>query len=260
MAALPVLFISHGSPMHALDAGAAGAAWLALAQRLPRPSAILIATAHWETGVPSLTGTVQPETIHDFYGFPQPLYQIHYPAAGAPNLAARARSLLQGAGLSAAVDPDRGLDHGAWSPLLHMYPAADIPVVQASVQPALGTAHHLAVGRALAPLSDEGMLIIGSGHMTHNLRDRRPDGSAPLPYAAEFQAWVDAAIQAHDFDALVDYRKRSPHGARAHPTDEHFLPLFIALGAAAPGYRAERIHDGIESGALAMDAYCLSGQ
>src|SRR6187455_3876244 len=118
MAALPVLFISHGSPMHALDAGAAGAAWLALAQRLPRPSAILIATAHWETEVPSLTGAVQPETIHDFYGFPQPLYQIHYPAAGAPNLAARARSLLQGAGLSAAVDPDRGLDHGAWSPLL----------------------------------------------------------------------------------------------------------------------------------------------
>src|SRR6185503_87209 len=113
---------------------------------------------------------------------------------------------------------------------------------------------HLAVGRALAPLSDEGVLVIGSGHMTHNLRDRRPDGSPPLPYAVEFQAWVDAAIQAHDFDALVDYRRRSPHGARAHPTDEHFLPLFIALGAAAPGYRAERIHDGIESGELELVA------
>jgi 4,5-DOPA dioxygenase extradiol len=227
---------------------------------LPRPSAILIATAHWETEAPSFTGARQPETIHDFYGFPQPLYQLRYPAAGAPKLAARAQSLLQGAGLSAEVDPDRGLDHGAWSPLLHMYPAADIPVVQASVQPALGTAHHLAVGRALAPLPDEGVLIIGSGHMTHNLRDRRPDGSPPLPYAAEFQAWVDAAIRAHDFDALADYRKRSPQGARAHPTDEHFLPLFIALGASAPGYNAERIHDGIESGALAMDAYCLSRQ
>ena len=246
--------------MHALNAGAAGAAWSALARRLPRPSAILIATAHWETEAPSFTGAAQPETIHDFSGFPQPLYQIRYPAAGAPQLAARAQSLLQGAGLSAEVEPDRGLDHGAWSPLLHMYPAADIPVVQASVQPALGTAHHLSVGRALAPLSEEGVLIIGSGHMTHNLRDRRPDGSPSLPYAAEFQAWVDAAIQAHDFDALVDYRKRAPHGARAHPTDEHFLPLFIALGAATPGYRAERIHDGIESGALAMDAYCLSRQ
>jgi len=246
--------------MHALNAGAAGAAWSALAQRLPRPSAILIATAHWETEVPSFTGAVQPETIHDFHGFPQPLYQIRYPAPGAPELAARSRSLLQGAGLRAEVDPVRGLDHGAWSPLLHMYPAADIPVVQASVQPALGTAQHLSVGRALAPLADEGVLIIGSGHMTHNLRDRRPEGSPPLPYAAEFQGWVDAAIQAHDFDALIDYRKRSAQGARAHPTDEHFLPLFFALGAAAPGYRAERIHDGIESGALAMDAYCLSRQ
>ena len=246
--------------MHALNAGAAGAAWSALAQRLPRPSAILIATAHWETEVPSFTGAVQPETIHDFHGFPQPLYQIRYPAPGAPELAARSRSLLQGAGLRAEVDPVRGLDHGAWSPLLHMYPAADIPVVQASVQPALGTAQHLSAGRALAPLADEGVLIIGSGHMTHNLRDRRPEGSPPLPYAAEFQGWVDAAIQAHDFDALIDYRKRSAQGARAHPTDEHFLPLFFALGAAAPGYRAERIHDGIESGALAMDAYCLSRQ
>ena len=246
--------------MHALDAGAAGAAWSALAQRLPRPDAILIATAHWETQTPSFTGAARPETIHDFYGFPQPLYQIRYPAPGAPAIADRARALLGDAGLGAAIDPQRGLDHGAWSPLLHMYPAADIPVAQASVQPALSPAHHLSVGRALAPLADEGVLIIGSGHMTHNLRDRRPAGSPPLAYAAEFQSWVDAAIQAHDFDALVDYRNRSPQGARAHPTDEHFLPLFFALGAAARGYRAERIYDGIESGALAMDAYCLSRQ
>jgi 4,5-DOPA dioxygenase extradiol len=258
MAALPVLFISHGSPMHALHAGAAGEAWSALAAKLPRPRAILIVSAHWETESPELTGAAHPETIHDFYNFPQPLYQIRYPAPGAPDVAARAHALLRDAGFRAAVvDPARGLDHGAWSPLLHMYPAADIPVTQAAVQPALGTAHHLSTGRALAPLSEEGVLIIGSGHMTHNLRDRRPDGSPPLAYAAEFQAWVDAAIHAHDFDALVDYRKRSPHGARAHPTDEHFLPLFFALGAANPEYVAERIYDGIEQGALAMDTYCL---
>jgi 4,5-DOPA dioxygenase extradiol len=257
MPALPVLFISHGSPMHALHAGAAGEAWSALAARLPRPRAILIVSAHWETESPELTGAARPQTIHDFYNFPQPLYQIRYPAPGDPELAARAWAMLEHGGFSAIVDTERGLDHGAWSPLLHMYPDASIPVVQVSVQPALGPDHHVSVGRALAPLADAGVLIIGSGHMTHNLRDRRPDGSPPLPYAAEFQAWVDAAIVAHDFDALVDYRKRSPHGARAHPTHEHFLPLFFALGAAAPGYKAERIYDGIESGALAMDAYCL---
>jgi 4,5-DOPA dioxygenase extradiol len=260
MATFPVLFISHGSPMHALHAGAAGEAWSALAAKLPRPRAILIASAHWETDVPELTGAARPETIHDFHGFPQPLYQIRYSAPGAPEVAARAQALLEKAGFAAAVDADRGLDHGAWSPLLHMYPDAGIPVVQISVQTALGTRHHLALGRALAPLSDDGILIIGSGHMTHNLRDRRADGAQPLPYAVEFQAWVDAQIRARNLDALSEYRTRSPHGVRAHPSDEHFLPLFVALGAAAPEYQAERVYDGIETGALAMDAYCLRPQ
>jgi len=246
--------------MHALHAGAAGEAWSALAASLPRPRAILIASAHWETDVPELTGAARPETIHDFRGFPQPLYQIRYPAPGAPDVAARAQALLEKAGFSAAVDARRGLDHGAWSPLLHMYPAAGIPVVQISVQTALGPRHHVALGRALAPLADDGILIIGSGHMTHNLRDRRADGSQPLPYAAEFQAWVDAQIRARNLDALTEYRTRSPHGVRAHPTDEHFLPLFVALGAAGPAYQAERVYDGIETGALAMDAYCLRPQ
>jgi 4,5-DOPA dioxygenase extradiol len=257
MPALPVLFISHGSPMHALHAGAAGEAWSALAAQLPRPRAILIASAHWETEGPELTGAARPETIHDFYGFPQPLYQIQYAAPGDPELASRASALLERAGFAATVDSRRGLDHGAWSPLLHMYPDAGIPVVQISVQPSLGPGHHVSIGRALGSLAEAGVLLIGSGHMTHNLRDRRPDGSPPLPYAAEFQAWVDAAIHAHDLQALGDYRKRNPHGVRAHPTDEHFLPLFFALGAAAPDYQIERIFDGIELGALAMDAYCL---
>ena len=147
----------------------------------------------------------------------------------------------------------RGLDHGAWSPLLHMYPKADIPVVQISLQTHRGTRHHLEVGRALAPLADEGILVFGSGHMTHNLRERR-DGSA-LPYVREFQEWVNERILSGDLDSLVEYRSLTPHGARAHPSDEHFLPLFVALGAARPGYRAERLYDGVEMGALAMDAY-----
>ena len=252
---LPPLFLSHGSPMHALDAGAVGDVWAGLGRAMPKPRAILIASAHWETGLPMLTGSPQPDTLHDFFGFPEPLYRIRYPAPGAPEVAARAVGLLKDAGFTAAVDGGRGLDHGAWAPLLHLDPAAAIPVLQVSVQTAFGPRHHLAVGRALAPLAAEDVLLIGSGHMTHNLRDRRADGSAPLAYAREFQHWVDAQIRRRALDTLADYRAQAPYGERAHPTEEHFLPLFFALGAAGPDYRADRLYDGIESGALAMDAY-----
>jgi 4,5-DOPA dioxygenase extradiol len=259
MATLPALFISHGSPMHALDAGAAGAAWAGLAASLPRPRAILIASAHWETNVAMLTGSARPQTIHDFSGFPEPLYRLRYPAPGAPELAQRARTLLHEAGFTAAIDGSRGLDHGAWSPLLHMYPDADIPVVQLSLQTELGPRHHYRVGRALAPLAGEDVLVIGSGHMTHNLRDwMRGSRAAPAPYVTEFQSWVDARIQAGDHEALIEYRSRAPHAARAHPTDEHFLPLFVALGAAGERPRPTRVYDAIEDGALAMDAYAFN--
>ncbi|HXR58440.1 MAG TPA: class III extradiol ring-cleavage dioxygenase, partial [Burkholderiales bacterium] len=199
MATLPTVFVSHGSPMHALQPGAVRGVWEKLARDLPRPKAILIASAHWETDVPELTAAERPETIHDFYGFPKPLYEIQYPVRGLPSLAARAEKLLNEKGLKAKTDPVRGLDHGAWSPLLYMYPKADVPVVQVSVQPPLGTRHHLELGRALAPLSDEGILVFGSGHMTHNLRDRGDGGIAP--YAKEFQSWTNDRIQAGDLDA-----------------------------------------------------------
>jgi 4,5-DOPA dioxygenase extradiol len=256
-APLPVVFVSHGSPMHALEAGAAGEVWAALGRDLPRPRAIVIVSAHWETDVPVLTGAERPETIHDFYGFPQPLYRIRYPAPGAPELAARTAGLLGEAGFAPRVDPARGLDHGAWSPLLHAYPAADVPVVQLSLQSALGTRHHLALGRALAPLAAEGVLLVGSGHMTHNLRDwmRTAGAAPPAAYVLEFQAWVAARIAARDLAALADYRTRAPHAARAHPSEEHFLPLFFALGAAAPAGASERLYDGVDGGALAMDAW-----
>ncbi len=239
--------------MHAIQPGAVREAWRRLARELPRPKSILIASAHWETDVPAVTGAAHPETIHDFYGFPRPLYQIQYPANGSPDLASRSTDLLIQSGIKAEIDPARGLDHGAWSPLLHMYPQADIPVVQVAVQTQLGPAHHIALGRALAPLADDGVLLIGSGHLTHNLRDRSDGG--PLAYARNFQAWVKERIEAHALDELAEYRRRSADGVRAHPTDEHFLPLFFALGAAPARYRAERLYDGIEMGALAMDAY-----
>lgn len=244
--------------MHALQPGPAGEAWQALGERLPRPKAILIASAHWETQLPMLTGAEKPQTIHDFHNFPEPLYKLRYPAPGAPEVAKRALSLLKDAGFTAAIDGCRGLDHGAWSPLLYMYPGADIPVVQISVQPELGPQHHVALGNSVRKLADEGVLIIGSGHMTHNLRDWSRGQGEPAPYAREFQAWVKDKLETRDVEALVDYRSRTPHGVRAHPTDEHFLPLFFALGAASEKARPERVYDAIDSGVLAMDAYVFS--
>ncbi|HTP98895.1 MAG TPA: class III extradiol ring-cleavage dioxygenase, partial [Casimicrobiaceae bacterium] len=159
MKALPTLFLSHGSPMHAIEPGAAGRAWAALGRDLPRPKAILVASAHWETSLPMLTGNPKPETIHDFGGFPAELDTLRYPAPGAPQLAVRAVALLKEAGITAGVDGCRGLDHGAWVPLMHMLPAHDVPVAQVSLQPDLGTAHHVSLGRALAPLAREGVLV-----------------------------------------------------------------------------------------------------
>ena len=258
MIPLPSVFISHGSPMHALEAGPAGIAWGALGKRLGKPQAILIASAHWDTHVPMVTGAARPETIHDFSGFPEALYRIRYTAPGAPKVAARAQALLKDAGFTAAIDGMRGLDHGAWAPLLYMYPQADVPVVQISLQPELGTRHHLQLGRALRTLEEENVLVIGSGHMTHNLRDWMRGAGEPQPYAQEFAEWVRERLDAHDLESLTDYRARSPHGARAHPTDEHFLPLFFALGAARDDYRPERIFTGIDAGVLSMDAYVFN--
>jgi 4,5-DOPA dioxygenase extradiol len=244
--------------MHALEPGPAGEAWKALGRRLGKPRAIVIASAHWESDLPMLTGTARPQTIHDFSNFPEPLYRLRYPAPGAPEIAQRAQALLKEAGLGAAIDGSRGLDHGAWAPLLYMYPEADVPVVQISVQPALGPRHHVAVGNSLRNLSGEGVLLIGSGHMTHNLRDWARGRGAPEPYAQEFQAWVFDKLNKHDVEDLIEYRARSAHGARAHPTDEHFLPLFFALGAAPERARPERVYDAIDSGVLAMDAYVFN--
>ena len=250
----PAIFVSHGSPMHALHAGPAGEAWAALGRRAGKPRAILIASAHWETERPMLTGAARPQTIHDFYNFPEPLYRLRYPAPGAPQLAQHARDLLIENGFPADVDTARGLDHGAWVPLRYLYPEADVPVTQLSIQPQLSPLHHYRVGEALRPLRDDNILVIGSGHLTHNLRDWARGQGAPAPYAREFQAWVFQRITGGKIDELVDYRSLATHGVRAHPTDEHFLPLFVALGAAGED-DAERVYDAIDAGVLAMDAY-----
>lgn len=254
---LPTLFLSHGSPMHALHPGRAGSAWQSMTASLPVPRAVLIASAHWETSLPMLSGARQPETIHDFSGFPTELYRLRYDAKGSPDIAQQAAALLREAGFAPAVNGCRGLDHGAWVPLRWMYPECDVPVVQLSVQPAFGTAHHLHLGEALAPLASEGVLVVGSGHVTHNLGDwlRYRDSVQPLDYAVQFSEWLHGRLVAGDREALLAYRDRAPSAARAHPTEEHFLPLFVALGAAGPDAKATRVHAAIEDAALAMDAY-----
>ena len=257
MPTLPSLYISHGSPMTALQPGPVRERLAELAADLPRPQAILIATAHWLSVQPRVGGAAQPETVHDFFGFPAALYDIRYPAPGAPALADRALQLLAGAGVQATLDPRQGLDHGAWVPLRLLYPDADIPVVPLSIQPERDPAHHLAVGRALAPLRDEGVLVIGSGSITHNLGELRMGYGAEreAPYVRPFIAWVEERLGAGDVDALLDYRRQAPFAQRAHPTDEHLLPLFVALGAAGTQPTAQRIDAGIDHGILAMDIY-----
>jgi 4,5-DOPA dioxygenase extradiol len=259
----PTIFLSHGSPMHALNAGEAGDAWIGLANSIATPTAILIVTAHWETAVPTLSGSANPPMIYDFGGFPDALYKIQYRAPGDPKLAATAAARLTDAGIRNAVDTARGFDHGSWVPLLRMYPDAQIPVVQLSVQPTLSPMHHFQVGRALAGLADDGVLIIGSGHLTHNLRDwmMSRDQNGRLAYAVEFQQWVHDQLTSHNLNALSAYRVTSPQGLRAHPTPEHFLPLSVAWGAAGGDENAvlaERVFDGFEGAALAMDAYKFS--
>ena len=259
MDTLPTLFLSHGSPMRSVDPGEAGAAWVALAHALPRPRAVLMVSAHWETGVPMVTANPKPETIHDFGGFPEALYKIRYPAPGAPDVASRVVELLKDAGIATGQDGCRGLDHGAWVPMMHMYPEHDVPVVQLAVQPGRDTAHHLAVGRALAPLTREGVLVVGSGHVTHNLRDWMGNRGAKevLPYAASFASWLADTLARHDDDALLAYRERGPGGERSHPSEEHFLPIYVAWGAAGRDATAERVYRGFDGPALAMDAYAF---
>lgn len=229
---------------------------------IPRPRAILVASAHWETEAPAVSAPTRNTTIHDFYGFPPALYALRYDPPGAPELAAWAADLLGKTGVKCAVDRSRGLDHGAWVPLLLAYPEADIPVLQISLQTQMGPRHHLAMGAALRPLVAEDVLVIGSGSFTHDLRRfGRGRGAIDAPETAdvtEFSDWMDERIVAGDAAALVDYRARAPFAADEHPTEEHLLPLFVAMGAAGARVSATRLHQSVEFGFLRMDTYAFS--
>ncbi len=252
----PVLFVSHGAPDVLLKPGASVALWQRLGAELPRPRAILVISAHWAAREPTVSTAASPDTIHDFGGFPDALYAMEYPAPGAPALAARVRELLAAAALPCAETPDRGLDHGAWIPLKAMYPQADIPVVQLALQPSAGTDWHRRIGAALRHLRDEGVLILASGAVTHNFGWLTwGENSKPVEAAQAFATWLGEALARDDRPALLDYRRQSAHGAAAHPSEEHLLPLFSALGAATLGEIPLHLEPEYTYGGLAMDAY-----
>lgn len=258
MASLPSVFVSHGAPDLVLHDTPARRFLLQLGDRLPRPKAILVISAHWLTSTPAVSSAIAPSTIYDFGGFSPELYQMSYPASGAPALAERVSDLMLEAGLECGLNSQRGLDHGAWAPLLLMYPNADIPVTQISLQPHLGPDYHFKLGKVLKPLRNEGVLILASGAITHNLRAVNLDGlndSAP-EWAIAFDRWMADAIIHRRTEELLHYRRLAPFAKQNHPTEEHLLPLFVAIGAG--GTTATQLHSSFTYGALSMAAYQLA--
>ena len=252
----PSIFISHGSPMFALEPGLLGPNLRAIGQSLRGIAAVLAVSPHWQTRGVRVGSSAAPETIHDFGGFPPPLYQLQYPAPGAPALARDAAELLVQAGFEVALDERRGLDHGAWVPLRYLFPDADVPVFQVSLPQHIDAAGALRLGQALAPLRERGVLVVGSGSLTHNLYEFRQHIRDP-EYAQQFVDWVRDAIAARDVEALLDYRRRAPHGERAHPTEEHYLPLLVAVGASSGTDTAQLVEGGMTYGVLSMDSFAF---
>jgi 4,5-DOPA dioxygenase extradiol len=257
MSRLPSLFVSHGAPSFALEPGLAGPRLTALGRSLPRSEAVLVVSPHWMTPTPRVGTSMQPTTIHDFGGFAPALYELSYPARGHAALAQRSVELLNAAGWAAQADERRGLDHGAWVPLMHLFPAADVPVFQVSLPSRLDAERAWAFGQALAPLADEGVLIVGSGSLTHNLYEFRSGHGHEEPYAAEFAAWVREAVEHGARARLLRTLEDAPQALRAHPTAEHFWPLLVAAGAADLAQPVQVIEGGITHGVLAMDSYAF---
>jgi 4,5-DOPA dioxygenase extradiol len=256
---LPSLFLSHGSPMLAVEPGRTGPLLRAIGEVLPRPKAIVVVSPHWATQTPRVGNLLKQHVIHDFGGFPQALYELDYPAAGDPALAERITALLRDAGLSAQNDDGWGLDHGAWVPLRYVYPQADVPVLQLSMQPHQPALYHYRIGQLLAPLAREGILLVGSGSFTHNLRElrRHESNSDTAPHTLEFLQWFLDRMQAGDLDAMLDYRQAAPHAVRTHPSDEHLLTLFFAMGAADDWTRLVHFDSGTTYHSLRMDAFAF---
>lgn len=256
---LPTLFVSHGAPTLPLEKIPAREFLAELGPLYEQADAVLCISAHWETRAPRVSATESPETIHDFYGFPEELYEIEYPARGSAQLAGRVDDLLRDAGIPCEIEPRRGLDHGAWVPMLIMFPGADVPVAQLSIQGDLDPAGHLAVGRVLAELRHEGVLVMGSGGAVHPLGYAVLGPGMPTDqWALDFDRWLSKTVEQGDTDAAVGYRTLAPYPERAHPYPDHFMPLLGAMGAAGQGATGEVIHHSWFWGDLGMAAYSFS--
>lgn len=250
----PVFFISHGAPTFAIEPGQLGPRLQALGRQLAGAKAVLVVSPHWQTRDVQVMTTAQPDTVHDFGGFPAELYTLRYPASGQPDVALAAARLLSEAGFATTLDDQRGLDHGAWVPLGHLLPEAELPVFQVSMPRTLTTAQAWQLGQALSPLRAQGVVVVASGSMTHNLYEFRPGATRTEPYVPEFAAWVRAAVLANATESLIHYRELAPHAQRAHPTEEHFLPLLVALGAKGDD-AAQVIDDAVTHAVLSMESY-----
>lgn len=263
--ALPALFISHGAPLFAIEPGTTGPALTRFGAELATLTpgglrGVVVMSPHWMARGPAVMTNPAPATWHDFGGFPPALYQLQYPASGDPQLAAEVLGLLRDADIEAHGDERRPMDHGAWVPLMHLLPEALVPVVQVALPAGAGPAEVLAMGRALRGLRERGVLVMGSGSMTHNLAEFFGGERDPAPYVLEFSRWIESAITTGSLQALLNYRREAPHAHRAHPTEDHFLPLFFALGAGGfgeDGVRPEYISREVMYSMLAMDALAI---
>jgi 4,5-DOPA dioxygenase extradiol len=248
---LPAIFLGHGNPMNALAENEYTRAWRNIGTSIPKPRAVLAISAHWYVPYTAVTAMSTPRTIHDFGGFPRELSEFQYPAPGSPELAAEVRDVL---GANVQLDQSWGLDHGTWGVLCHVFPEADVPVVQLSINRTLAPADHYRLGRALAPLRERGILIVASGNLIHNLREYAwgEEGVAPFDWALRFETQAKAAMLAGNHQQLIDYQTLGRDALLAAPTPEHYLPLLYVLGAQAPGENVSFPTEGIDGGSISM--------
>lgn len=247
---MPVVFFGHGSPMNTLDRNPYTEAWRKLGAAMPSPKAIVCVSAHWYTEGTAVTAMSRPRTIHDFYGFPQALFDVRYPAPGAPELAARVRALL--APLEVALDESWGLDHGTWSVLKHAYPRADVPVIQLSIDGTQPPQFHYDAGRRLAALRDEGVLVLGSGNVVHNLRLMKRDGGQAFDWAVRFNERIRAALASRDHRTLIDFAGLGEDARLSVPTPEHYLPLLYIAALQRDDEVMSFPVDGYDLGSVSM--------
>lgn len=250
---MPAVFFGHGNPMNALERNRYSEAWRAFGQSIPKPRAVVCVSAHWYILATAVTAMSQPKTIHDFYGFPRELFDVSYPAPGDPETAARVRDLLDPVWVGLDAD-SWGLDHGTWSVLVHVFPEADVPVIQLSVDAAKPPSYHLDLGKRLAPLRDEGVLIVGSGDIVHNLRLANFHQTKPYDWAERFDSDVQRYLREGDTDALIDYEKH-PDGKLAVPTPDHYLPMLYVAGARQDGDELTVLVDGVDLASVSMTAF-----